>query len=60
MPLDGVALERASLQLFVDDFQARVRGARYRVRLNGTELPMLETMPRPVTTTRFIGILPPA
>lgn len=55
--LDGMPLERAALQLFVDDFQARVWGARYRVRLNGTELPMLETMLNALDQTGPIGKL---
>lgn len=55
--LDGIALERAALQLFVDDFQAQVWGARYRVRLNGTELPMLETMLNALDQTGPIGKL---
>lgn len=55
--LDGIALERAALQLFVDDFQPRVWGARYRVRLNGTELPMLETMLNALDQTGPIGKL---
>jgi outer membrane protein OmpA-like peptidoglycan-associated protein len=50
-------LERAALQLFVDDFQGRVWGARYRVRLNGTELPMLETMLNALDQTGPIGKL---
>lgn len=57
LELDGIALERAALQLFVDDFQARVWGARYRVRLNGTELPMLETMLNALDQTGPIGKL---
>ena len=53
----GIELKRAAVQLFVDDFQAPVWNTRYRVRINGGEVPMLETTLNALDQTGPIGKL---
>lgn len=55
--LDGVAVKRAALQLFVDDFQATRWGTRYRVRINGSSVPVLDTTLNALDQTGPIGKL---
>ncbi|HRO62432.1 OmpA family protein [Thermomonas sp.] len=55
--LDGIEVKRAALQLFVDDFQARVWGATYRVWINGTEVPVVATTLNALDQTGPIGKL---
>lgn len=55
--LGGIEVKRAALQLFVDDFQARVWGASYRVWINGTEVPVVATTLNALDQTGPIGKL---
>ena len=55
--LDGVQIERAALQLFVDDFQAPVWGARYQVRINGGDVPVIAMTLNALDQTGPIGKL---
>lgn len=55
--LDGVQVERAALQLFVDDFQAPVWGNRFRVRINGSEVPVAAMTLNALDQTGPIGKL---
>lgn len=51
----GITVQSAVLQVFVDDFQAPVWGANYQVRLNGTRVPLLETIINDLRQTGPIG-----
>ena len=55
--LGDVAITGAALQLFVDDFQAPVWGARYQARINGVEVPLLATTLNALDQTGPIGKL---
>ncbi|MBK9668645.1 MAG: hypothetical protein IPO74_01125 [Thermomonas sp.] len=55
--LGAVRLQRAALQLFVDDFQAPVWGTRYRVHLNGREVPLAAMTLNALDQTGPIGKL---
>lgn len=55
--LEGVQVTRAALQLFVDDFQATRFGTRYQARINGSNVPLLETTLNALDQTGPIGKL---
>ena len=55
--LGAVQLQRAALQLFVDDFQAPVWGTRYRVHLNGREVTLAAMTLNALDQTGPIGKL---
>ncbi len=53
--LDGLTVNSAMLQIFVDDFQAPVWGAQYQVSLDGVRIPGLETIINDLQQTGPIG-----
>lgn len=55
--LGGLPVVSAALQMFVDDFQAPVWGASYKVTLNGVRAPFLETMINALSQTGPVGKL---
>lgn len=55
--LQGVAATSAALQLFVDDFQAPVFRSRYRLRVNGRDLPAVADTLNDLDQTGPIGKL---
>ena len=56
-PATGIQIVNAALQIFVDDFQAPVWGAKYQVTLNGKRYPELEVVINSLVQTGPIGKL---
>jgi len=56
-PTEGTKVNAASLQLFVDDFQAPVLETKFTARVNGTRFPELEKMLNSLNQTGPVGKL---
>ncbi|MEQ8175962.1 MAG: leucine-rich repeat protein [Syntrophomonadaceae bacterium] len=55
--LCGVTVKSSVLQVFVDDFQAKVWGADYKVTVNGTRVPFIEEILNTIEQTGPVGQL---
>ncbi len=51
----GIEIHSAIMQMFVDDFQAPVFGAKYQVKLNGVRIPAIEEVVNSLDQTGPIG-----
>jgi len=55
--LNGITVQTAALQIFVDDFQASVWGAHYFVSINGVKIPTVAKMINSLVQTGPVGKL---